>query len=236
MAAITALQGHEVAWVCVASCSADICINAVIAFWVTRPPTQSESGASDVSGTVWRVATRNMDADETVLSRFQRKDSLRIDVRLSTYQHQSRSFPGDELDSTSVHGTYIDADTDAKSLPGVAFPMPSRARNGSTALLSSGVSRSHSATITPRSPPAASSPSTPARAQPQQSSPSISRAEPPNIDAHESGNAPVDPQSEPGGHNLGPSKGYVGDPLLEEVERVLSARGETGPGRGPRLA
>jgi hypothetical protein len=233
MAAITALQGHEVAWVCVASCSADICINAVIAFWVTRPPTQSESGAGDVSGTAWRVATRKMDADETVLSRFQRKDSLRVDVSLSNDRYQSRSLPGDELDSSSVHDTYIYADSDAKSLPSVAFPMPSRARNGSMArLLSSGVSRSHSATTGPRSPSGASSPNTPASVQLRQLSPSMSRAEP-RIGADQSSNPLIDAQSEPGGQDTRPSKG---DQLLEEVERVLSARGEIGPGRVRRLA
>jgi hypothetical protein len=234
MAAITVLQGHEVAWVCVASCSGDICINAVIAFWVTRPPTASESGASEISGTVWRVATRKMDADETVLSLFHRKTSLRIDPRLSNDQNQSRSLPGDELDSSSVHGAYTYADSDTKSLPGVTFPMPTRARNGSMVhLLSSGVSQSLSAITAPRSPLGASLPSTPTRVQSRQFSPSISRAEPRNTDAHQSSNTQAGTQSEPSGHNSRPSRG---DQLLEEVERVLTARGETGPGRGRRLA
>jgi hypothetical protein len=34
---LTILNGHEYGWVCLGSCSADVVVNAVALFWVTRP-------------------------------------------------------------------------------------------------------------------------------------------------------------------------------------------------------
>jgi hypothetical protein len=231
MVALTVLHGHEVAWVCFASCSADICVNAVLAFWVTQPPTQTETGEN--SGSVWRAATRKMDADETILSRFDRKNSLRTGSRFSRDLYQSRNLPGDESDSSSIHVGHPYADSDSRSLPAVSFPMPSRTRNGSRVrLLSPLAPRSPSAMAAPRSPLAASEPSTPTRCeQHRKCSLSMSHTESRayrNCDSLHDGKGPLDvndAQSEPIWHHAQPSRGHVGRELLEEVERVLSARG-----------
>lgn len=241
MVALTVLHGHEVAWVCFASCSADICVNAVLAFWVTRPPTQSETGENSGSG--WRAATRKMDADETILSRFDRKNSLRTGSRFSRDLYQLRGLHGDESDSSSVHVGHPYADSDSRSLPAVSIPVPSHTRNGSTVrLLPPLVPRSPSSTTAPRSPLGASEPSTPGFERPRKVSLSMSHAESRayrNCEPLHDGKGPLDvndSQSEPIWHNTQPSRGHVGSELLEEVERVLSARGATPPGRGRRLA
>lgn len=34
---LTMLRGRELGWICLGSCSADVVINAIALFWVTRP-------------------------------------------------------------------------------------------------------------------------------------------------------------------------------------------------------
>jgi len=221
MAAITALQGHEVAWICVASCSADICINAVIAFWVTRPPSRSDTGSEGPSQ-VWRVASRNLDADETILSQFERKNSFRIDSVVLKDRRTSKSLPGYEVDSSS-HGAYTDPET--KSLPSIAFPTPSRPRNGSMArLLSPVVPRSPPATSL-RLPRGASEPNTPvyefSRKFPLSASYGGGGAYQ-NLDAHQNGTVSMDDRrlrSKP--THPTPDQG------LEETDQASREHGET---------
>jgi hypothetical protein len=122
LVALAALHGYEVAWICVASCSVDITINAVLAFWVTRPPPQSEYSTDEISASVWQGSTRNMDADEEILSRFDRKKTLHIDLTPSNGRPVSTLDSGTKPDSYSIKHTYHSG---TKSLPPIAFHLPS---------------------------------------------------------------------------------------------------------------
>jgi hypothetical protein len=121
LTALAALHGHEVAWLCVTSCTIDITINALIAFWVTRPPSQSEYSHGTVSPAItWKRHTRGeMDADEVILTRF--GEGVHIDLTTSTDRSVStRHHPESDPDSDSMHPTY-----GSKSLPPIGSQVPS---------------------------------------------------------------------------------------------------------------
>jgi hypothetical protein len=131
LAALAALHGHEVAWLCVSSCSVDITINAVIAFWVTRPPAESEYSTGRVSASItWKGRTRGeMDADEVILSRFA-FEGVHIDLTASTDRSVSTRPAETDPDSDSMNPTY-----GTKSLPPIGLRLPSSHSRKDTATL-----------------------------------------------------------------------------------------------------
>ncbi|PVF96531.1 hypothetical protein CPB86DRAFT_816282 [Serendipita vermifera] len=63
MAVLTILHGRELGWICLASCSTDVLINALVLFWLTQPgfAKDERSTAGDVNGTDGQTAANRSD-------------------------------------------------------------------------------------------------------------------------------------------------------------------------------